>query len=157
MKILLLGDNPKNFWIGSSTLYIQQEYSQSLGKKLPNAVFLFLPFRRREIFRFLFAPIRLNPNSFITEVNGGIISLLLYLFREKHSIVHCLVIRNYMIWTVLLARFIHLPTIATLHDTLFMTDLKISVSKIVRFLLLKFASCVLVLSKTVWLPEKEFV
>jgi glycosyltransferase involved in cell wall biosynthesis len=148
MKILLLGDNPKNFWIGSSTLYIQREYSKALGKKLPDVVDLFLPYQRREILRFLFGSIKINENTFVTEINGGIIPLLFYCFKNKYSIVHCVLIRNYMIWIVLMARFIHLSTIVTLHDTSFIPDQKLSISKISKLLLLKFATCVFVLSKT---------
>jgi glycosyltransferase involved in cell wall biosynthesis len=147
-NILLLGDNPKYFWIGSSTLYIQQEYSNALGKKLPNAVHLFYPYQRRDILRYLFAPIRRKQKTHIIEINAGIVPLLYHCLHNKYSVIHCIVIRNYMVWIVLLAKFFRMPTILTLHDTIFITDPRISFSIFVKMIILKVVSGVIVFSKT---------
>jgi glycosyltransferase involved in cell wall biosynthesis len=157
MRILLLGDNPKNYWIGSSTLYIQQEYSNALGKKLPNAVDLFFPYKRRNIFHFLFGSIRITQKAHFREISCGIVPLLFHCLYNKYSIVHCIVIRNYMFWIVLLTKFLHLHSILTLHDTLFIIDPRKTLSNIARKLSLKLASAVLILSKTDEERIKSFI
>jgi glycosyltransferase involved in cell wall biosynthesis len=132
MKILLIGDNPKNNWKGSSTIYIQEQYAEALGSELPDAVALYYPHRRRRLLTFLFGPLVFSNANGYLQINGGIFPMLGYVVRGGFDVLHCVVTRSYMVWMVLIARAAGISIAVTLHDTLFLADRRLSLLRLAR-------------------------
>lgn len=133
IRVLILADAPSAYWPGSATLYLQ--------KHLPSAVadhdrdldlHLYTPHRRRDILRYLFAPMRKTAAGGVTEWTSGVVTLCIQLLLYRFDLLHCLVIRNYMIWPFIIARMARCQTMVTLHDTLFLQRTEPMVTAIIK-------------------------
>jgi len=146
-SVLFVGDHPRVYWIGSSTLYIQQNLPEAVSLLEPKRnIILFVPHQRRKIISFLAGTLRRSSHNGYETLSGGIVSLLVHMIVHRYNVIHFFVIRNYMAWIILMAKLIKTKTIVTLHDTLFLQEPSNTMTHAVKMLMLKMSDRVLLLS-----------
>lgn len=146
MNVLLLGDHPSQNWVGSSTIKIQQELSAALAASGNIEVTLYHPFRRREVLRYLLAPVSFVQRNGYREMSGGILPSLLAVLRTRYDVMHCVVTRVYMWCFFVTAGLASMHRIVTVHDTLFIGSTPRSMMHRVKSYVVRNAEQVLVLN-----------
>lgn len=149
ISVLILADHPDSYWPGSATLYIQRHLPQAIAASAATvSVSLYTPYRRRDLIRWLFAPVTSEELAGVQNVRAGILPLCFHLLRARYALVHCLVIRNYMLWPAAVSRLVGKNVAVTLHDTLFLQRTEPLLVSFVKRVLFRNADALLTMAKS---------
>ncbi len=145
--ILLLGDHPSYFRDGSSTGYLQRVISAQLTSDRTVQAVAYHPFRRRNLLRRIFAPMRETVTEGSRGLSGGIIPLALRIIRGRYALVHCIVVRDHMLVLLLAAVIARCRISVTMHDTLFLNPGNTMMTTVIKRLILRLSGTVLCLNQ----------